>query len=65
MKFEDFIERFDSMDICRVKKWDELRLRGRYIRYQDAKDKDIELVGSKWLYAMEVPQKSHVVIGLH
>lgn len=65
MSFEDFSNLFDSLDVCRVANWDELRLRGRYIRYNDVMDPENEVVVSKWIYALEVPVKSHIVIGLH
>jgi Calpain family cysteine protease len=42
MSFEDFIKHFDSLDVCRVTKWSELRLRGRFIRYFDVTDPDNE-----------------------
>lgn len=38
MSFDDFVSNFDSLDVCRVKDWDELRLRGRFIRYNDLND---------------------------
>jgi hypothetical protein len=65
MTFEDFSGLFDSLDVCRVSSWNELRLRGRFIRYNDINEPENEVVVSKWIYALEVPVKSHVVIGLH
>jgi len=38
MSFDDFVNRFESLDVCRVSNWNELRLRGRFIRYNDVKD---------------------------
>lgn len=65
MCLEDFVQKFDSIDICRVSNWDELRLRGRFIRYNDINEPDNEVVVSKWYYALEVYEKSHVIVGLH
>jgi hypothetical protein len=65
MSFEDFIDKFDSLDVCRTTAWNELRLRGRFIRYSDVNDPENEIVVSKWFYALEVPDKTHLVIGLH
>lgn len=65
MSFKDFTDLFDSLDVCRVTSWNELRIRGRFIRYSDINEPDNEVVVSKWIYALEVPVKSHVVIGLH
>jgi len=65
MSLDDFMFKFDSIGVSRVSNWDELRLRGKFIRYNDVKDQDTEVVVSKWYYALEVPEKSHVFIGLH
>jgi hypothetical protein len=65
MSFEDFTKQFESLDVCRVTSWDELRLRGRFIRFYDVNDQENEVVVSKWIYGLEVPSKTHIVIGLH
>jgi hypothetical protein len=65
MSFEDFTNLFDSLDVCKVANWDELRLRGRFIRYYDVTDPDNEVVVSKWIYGLEVPSKTHLVVGVH
>jgi hypothetical protein len=65
MSFDDFTAKFDSLDVCRVSTWDELRVRGRFIRYTDLNDPDNEVVVSKWFYALEIPTKTHIIIGLH
>lgn len=65
MGFDDFMLKFDSISVCRVTDWDELRLRGKFIRYNDVKETQHEAVVSKWFYALEVPEKSHVIVGLH
>lgn len=33
MSFNDFISNFDSLDVCRIRNWDEARVRGRFIRF--------------------------------
>lgn len=65
MCFDDFVANFDSLDVCRVTSWDELRIRGRFIRYNDVADPENEVVVSKWFYALEVPARTHLVVGLH
>ena len=32
MSFRDFVSMYDSLDVCRVRNWDEIRIRGRFIR---------------------------------
>lgn len=65
MSFEDFTKHFESLDVCRIASWDELRLRGRFLRYADVTEPDNEVVVSKWIYALEVPTKTHLVVGVH
>lgn len=65
MSYEDFTRLFESLDVCRVSSWDELRLRGRFLRYKDVTDPENEVVVSKWIYALEVPTRTHLVVGLH
>jgi hypothetical protein len=33
MSFEDFVDCFASMDVCRVRNWEESRIRGRFVRF--------------------------------
>ena len=65
MSFQDFVSHFDSLDVCRVRNWDEIRVRGRFIRFQDESNPQNEVVVSKWFYALDVPKRSHVFITLH
>lgn len=65
MSFGDFVKHFDCLDVCKIKDWDELNIRGRFIRYNDINDPDNELVVSKWFYALEIPSKTHLIVGLH
>lgn len=44
MSFKDFVSIFDSLDICRVRNWDEVRIRGRFIRYAENEDPTAEVV---------------------
>lgn len=65
MSFRDFIENFDCLDVCRVRNWDEVRIRGRFIRFADTDNTTVEVVQSKWIYALDVPVKTHSLITLH
>lgn len=64
MSFQDFTKSFDSLDVCRVRNWDEARIRGRFLRYSDPENLTFESVISKWVYALDVPTKSHVVLSI-
>lgn len=44
MCFKDFVENFDSLDVCRVRNWDEVRIRGRFVRFADSDNQTVEVV---------------------
>lgn len=50
--FEDFVGLFDNIDICRTADWEEIRLRGRFIKSPYC-SKDENFV-SKSIYALDV-----------
>ena len=52
MSLEDFFSNFRSLNVCRVKNWEEVRIKGKFIRVQDIDDSNIEVVMSKWYYAV-------------
>ena len=65
MSFEDFVKNFRSLNVCRVRNWQENRIRGKFIRIEDAKDPNFEQVVSKWYYELDIKQTQTVFIGLH
>lgn len=65
MSFADFLSHFQAVNICCVKNWQELRIKGKFIRVQDNDDPNIEIVLSKWYYSIEIEERTQVIIGLH
>lgn len=65
MSFEDMIDQFTCLNVCKVKNWDEVRIKGKFVRVQDMEDGAIELVMSKWYYSLEVTTSTKVFIGVH
>jgi calpain-15 len=65
MCFEDFISIFKGLNVCRVKNWEEVRIKGKFIRVQNVDDSDIEVVLSKWYYSLDVNEPTKVIIGVH
>jgi len=65
MSFEDVLKNFKSLSICRVKNWEEVRIKGKYIRVQDIDDPNVEVVLSKWYYSVVVEKTTHMIITLH
>ena len=65
MCFEDFIKYFRCLNVCRVRNWEEVRIKGKFIRVQNIDDPDIEVVLSKWYYSLDINEPTRVYIGLH
>jgi calpain-15 len=65
MSFEDFIKFFRSLNVCRVRNWQENRIRGKFLRLRDENDPNFEQVVSKWYYELDVKEESTFFIGLH
>ena len=51
--------------MCRIKNWDEVRIKGKYIRVQDIDDPNVEIVISKWYYSIDLHETTKIFIGLH
>ncbi len=65
MSFNDFLTYFQALNICCVKNWQELRIKGKFIRVQDMDNPNIEVVFSKWYYNVEITERTQLVIALH
>ena len=66
MCLEDFIMRFSSVNICQVKNWDEIRLKGKFIRAKEKKEEGGDYVLSRFYYTFEVEDDdTEVHISLH
>lgn len=65
MSFNDLINHFSTLHVCRVKNWDEVRIKGKFIRVQDLEDPSLEVVASKWFYSIELPERVRLFIGIH
>lgn len=65
MSYDDFIQHFSTLNVCRVKNWDEVRIKGKFIRVQDVEDSNMEVVVSKWYYSVDLPERVRIFIGIH
>jgi calpain-15 len=54
MSFADFCKFFRSINVCRVRNWQETRIRGKFLRIEEYLDSNTEQVVSKWYYELEI-----------
>lgn len=61
MSFEDFLSHFDSATVCKVRKWEEVRTRGCFMRLTQGEagwmSGPMDSVASKWFYRLDVTRK--------
>jgi len=60
------------LNICKVKNWDEVRVKGKFVRVEDMSDESLEVYLSKWYYQFEITEKlakdkpdREIIITLH
>jgi hypothetical protein len=58
--------RFDSVNICEIEKWNEIRLKGKFIRVREKDGELNEWVIPKFFYSFEVEDDNTLIhIGIH
>lgn len=62
---ENFVENFQNLHVGRVQKWNELRLRGKFVNGIDQNNPKISHFCSRWYYHIEIPETTNVIFGLH
>jgi calpain-15 len=65
MSYQDVLSKFRTLNVCRVKNWEEVRIKGKFIRLQDIDDPNVEVVVSKWYYSIDLHETTKIFIGLH
>jgi len=65
MSYQDFFKYFNAVTICKVNNWDELRLRGKFLRLWENEDPDEDWVLSKFYYSFRLSEQTELNIGLH
>lgn len=66
MSYQEAIKYFTALNVCRVSNWQEIRIKGKFLRVADTENSSIEQVVSKWYYTFNVDQpQTRVFIGVH
>jgi len=64
MSLEDFMMKFEAVNLCRIENFEEVRLRGKFIKAKSRKNNQ-ELVLSKFVYTFEIEEENDITIGIH
>lgn len=65
ISYKHFLENFETINVCLTRGWQELKLKGKFIKSIDEDNKKIEHFCSRWYYQIDVKTRSKVIIGLH
>lgn len=65
ISWKDFQNSFEQFSVCYTQQWEELLLKGKFVRSISVEDSKIHNCCSRWFYQLEVPEKSRVIIGVH
>ena len=65
MCFDDYVSIFKGINVCRVKNWEEVRIKGKFIWVQNIEDSNIEVVLSKWYYSLDINEPTRIIVGIH
>ena len=63
MCYEDFTKYFSAVNVCKTKAMNEIRLKGKYVRV--AEDKEKQTVVSEWFYYLQVEKKTPLLLSIH
>ena len=65
MKFDDFIQNFVVLNVCKVGNWHELRVKGEFVKGLGGGAADENTVRSRYIYEIEVMRRQKVHISIH
>lgn len=65
MSYADFMKKFESMNICEVSQWNELRLKGKFVKTHQKGNEDNDFVLTKFAYQFKVTEETDIHIGIH
>lgn len=65
MCFDDFITHYVSTNVCIIRPWEEIRLKGKFIRVREISEPDNSWVISKFYYTFQIKVPAKVIIGVH
>ena len=63
--YDEFIKRFDVLTVCQITGWNEIKIKGKFIRIWDPVIKEEEYFSSKWIYKIKIREKANIIIGIH
>ena len=66
LTFKDFLKEFSSLSVCLTKNWEEVHVRGKFIKLENELQNNDEIfqVMSKWYYSINLEKQTNLIISL-
>lgn len=65
VSFNEFEEHFKSITVCKIKKYNELYCKGKFIETVDIADEKLHDFTSRWYYRITIDKPTRLTIGIH
>lgn len=65
ISYEDFIENFDILHVCKIHNWTESRLVGKFVQSVDKNNDKVSHFSSWYYYELNLNQHTQIIIGIH
>ena len=65
MSYEHYLENFGKLFICYTRSWQELKVRGKFIKTIDDENDKLIHWCSRWYYQLKIDKTTKVIIGIH
>lgn len=65
LSFDEFLTYFKSITVCKINRWNELSVKGKFVRSIDTTDGKTEVFSSRWYYKVTLDKPTKLIIGIH
>ena len=66
MSWEDFVNHFGQINICKTREGHEIRVKGQFLRLKAEDEEELsDRIVSKWFYHLNLKEPTTLQIGLH
>ena len=64
IEYDDFFKYFESLTVCKIENWRELRIKGKFIKAEEMSSGN-ETVISQFFYSLQLDTPAHIELGIH
>lgn len=64
ISYKHFLENYEILNLCKIKKWYEVVIKGKFIKGIDSRYQ-LPYFASRYFYKLTVNKRSHIIIGIH